>query len=362
MKKIGILTFQNTINYGADLQLYALYQVLQNAGVKPMIINYENEAIRIRETPTLKDQKTLKSIILYVVQKVMTVKKRKKFNEFKRKQFKFTNTKYTKENLSSVKEEINNIIVGSDQIWNTNLTNGDMNYFLPFDGVSKYSYAASFGVNDLNLLSDVERVSQLLRKFDYISTREIHGKEIVEKIGDVNAQLVLDPTFLLSKKDWTDFGNNSPYRIEDKYILLYFIKEKESIQFAKKYAADKGYKLKYISMRPYAGKGIETVSNAGPEDFIKLISNAEGVITGSYHGFILSLNLNIPVIVSMDTGKYNRNSRMESIFELFDLDKRLIVYNKNKKNQDFFSDYLRFNTALEEYRKLSIQVIENIIN
>lgn len=45
MKKYGILTFQNTINYGAELQIYALYNTLNSMGLNIRIIQYYNDNI-----------------------------------------------------------------------------------------------------------------------------------------------------------------------------------------------------------------------------------------------------------------------------------------------------------------------------
>lgn len=38
--KIGILTFQKAINYGAVLQLYALQKIVRKLGVDTEVINY----------------------------------------------------------------------------------------------------------------------------------------------------------------------------------------------------------------------------------------------------------------------------------------------------------------------------------
>ena len=44
-KKVGILTFHNTLNYGASLQAYALCRVLRNIGADAEIIDYHCENI-----------------------------------------------------------------------------------------------------------------------------------------------------------------------------------------------------------------------------------------------------------------------------------------------------------------------------
>ena len=52
-KKIGILTFQRTANYGAQLQNYALQDYLQNKNdCEVEVIDYQNKRINQTEKPT----------------------------------------------------------------------------------------------------------------------------------------------------------------------------------------------------------------------------------------------------------------------------------------------------------------------
>lgn len=352
MKKYGILTFQNTINYGAELQIYALYNTLNSMGLNIRIIQYYNDNIEKNEFPKLLDNLSMKKLLYYIVRSFTTRNKKKSFRKFEDDYLLYSSNSYCKDNFSSLSEEFDAIIVGSDQIWNTNLTDGDLNYFLPLKNVEKYSYAASFGVG--NLLSD----------FKVITCRELAGKEIVETISPKFASVVLDPTFLLSKEEWEKFGNISNIsNIEhEKYILLYFVKDKEILNFSQKYAAENNLKVKYISMRPFSKRGIETINDASPRDFINLISNAEAVIAGSYHGFILSLNLNKPVLVSLELDPKNKNSRMETIFEIFGMDKEKLIINSNNYDKDFFKDYEKINEHIEDWRLKSIDILKEVLD
>ena len=49
MNKIGILTFVNTINFGASLQAYALQEVIESFGNKAEIIKYKNRGVEAQE-------------------------------------------------------------------------------------------------------------------------------------------------------------------------------------------------------------------------------------------------------------------------------------------------------------------------
>ena len=43
MKKIGIVTFHQALNYGAKLQAYALQQFLEKNGIENDVIDYTHE-------------------------------------------------------------------------------------------------------------------------------------------------------------------------------------------------------------------------------------------------------------------------------------------------------------------------------
>ena len=50
MKKIGIITIHDTLNYGSLLQTYALYKAIESLGVEIELIDYKCKAIMDRET------------------------------------------------------------------------------------------------------------------------------------------------------------------------------------------------------------------------------------------------------------------------------------------------------------------------
>src|SRR5690606_2791095 len=111
-------------------------------------------------------------------------------------------------------------IVGSDQVWNPDLTKASaLDYFFSFlpDEVKRISYAASFG-NSEWIWSDIQHdVWDCLQKFSAISVRESSGAKICEEIFNVNSSVVLDPTLILgSYKELINKGANS------KKTLVFF--------------------------------------------------------------------------------------------------------------------------------------------
>ena len=77
-------------------------------------------------------------------------------------------------------------VVGSDQVWNLELTGGDLNYFLPFvEPECRISYAASVGHVGDNI--DKKIFEEKLSLFDSISVRE---KELADMINSLNICLL----------------------------------------------------------------------------------------------------------------------------------------------------------------------------
>ena len=49
-KKIGILTFVNTVNFGAELQCFALYKAISDFGHESEVLVYESPQIKKNES------------------------------------------------------------------------------------------------------------------------------------------------------------------------------------------------------------------------------------------------------------------------------------------------------------------------
>ena len=134
--KTGILTFQNTINYGAVLQAYSLQQFLLSLGLSTEVINYFNDEVTRRESiKRLKDLKTIKQIIKYFLSMKSMKRKRKKIDDFCKSHIINKQKKYFQGDLLN---DFDNIIVGSDQVWNCLLTGNDYTYFLKDFNNSKH--------------------------------------------------------------------------------------------------------------------------------------------------------------------------------------------------------------------------------
>lgn len=151
-KKVSIITLNGYSNYGNRLQLFALSDVVSSLGCDVSVVWPQ------------KVSKMIKGLI----------KRSPIFRSFFKKEYKLW--RFTKKyvvNNDDKNEEY--VIVGSDQVWNPEYI-AKNSYLVPKDKKNKISYAASMGVDDLQL--DQKRFfSNMISDFIAISVREQSAKK-----------------------------------------------------------------------------------------------------------------------------------------------------------------------------------------
>ena len=358
--KVGILTFQNTVNYGAKYQEYALQKYINKCGKDAEVIDYINENIEKRERPLkLTKQRSIKGIIKYFLLHKYQISKQKKFDEFTNKYVKKSKEKYYKNNIEVTNDIYDKFIVGSDQIWNTNTTDDDYAYYLDFvkDNEKKYSYAASFGYSEIPDRNK-EKVKELLQEFKELNVREEEGKNIISNLIKKDANVVVDPTFLLSKKDWLEISNDIDRK--EPYILMYMVNSKNEIF---KYIDDMSRKenLEIVSVSDFIKKHneqeIDLIHDPSLEEFISLISNARYVITGSFHAICMSMILEKDFFYMLNDN--NVNSRLVNLIKMAGLEDREIKNSEYKKIEDI--DYEKVSQKMEPLIQKSKEIINGMI-
>ena len=354
-KKIGILTFQRTANYGAQLQNYALQEYLQNKNdCEVEVIDYQNKRINQTEKPTsFFKKKGLKEFIKYFKCNKYHVNKWKKFENFRKENIQYS-PKCDKNNISSICSLYNGIIVGSDQIWNTDITGKDYTYFLDFekDSNKKYSYAASFGFSKLPT-NEAEKIIKLVNEFSFINLREKSALNMLPKTNKTK-EFVLDPTFLLDKESWINKMKLQKKREKD-YIFVYMIDENVE-NLTRIYELANREKLDIIHVRDGFRelKNIKSVRDASPIEFLNLLYNAKYTVVGSFHGLCLSIIFEKDFYYVLNN-KYNRNSRLIDLVNIVGLQNREDFSNKNRIN------YKEVHKKIEKEIDKSKQILNDMV-
>ena len=208
MIKIGLITTQFAINFGAVLQAYALRKKIENIGYDCEIISYfPNYKVGGRNNIPLKFNSLKNTVLSFIYLLNLKYqkdyqKKIEKFNKFLNKECNLSEQKYYSYlELKNKLPKYDCLVCGSDQIWNLNLFS-DPSLFLRFENIypdiNYIAYAPSIAEN----LTDrqYESIIKKTHHFSAISIREKNAANILNKYSDINIKNVLDPVFLLSEE------------------------------------------------------------------------------------------------------------------------------------------------------------------
>ena len=371
MNNITLVTWLGSGNFGTSLQSFALHRKLQDLGYSVTFL------------PGCPKKFTIKNKIKYVLgligvdlssikRKIKGEKltpKQRKLKRFIQDNYHLAEAINSKRQLDRIVDNTDVFVTGSDQIWNTVYCFNPF-YFLDFAKDKKrIAYASSMGISDFPN-EHKQAVKSLLSKFQHIGVREQTAAKAISSLLDRNdIRQVLDPTFLLDRKDWFAISEKADIEIDiqNKYIFCYLIGNnswyKEQLQDV---VASTGIKkviiVPAVENKDFSVEGAIIYDAAGPFEFIKLIKEATFVCTDSFHATALSLNMEVPFVEFMrfsDDSKGSQNSRIYDILERYNLTYR--IYNKTDKRWADDIVYSAVSNQINNDRKASLDfLVESI--
>lgn len=352
MKRVGMLTFHYATNHGAVLQAYALYKTINSfSNCHADIINYvpEGYSYLVSSNSSIANEQK---------------KKREKFNEFL-----VEHCGIHTPMIHSVTGNMYDVyLVGSDQIWNTDIPEAaDYEYFLPNlnNEAKRVAYSASIGM-DIEQI-DRELFRKYLKKFNAISLREKSYVEIISELSGKECGYTLDPVMLLSQVDYEPLAEK-PAVTEDGYILYFWYNHGDgglrSIETVNMLARKYGLSVKHtLSPDIFVTKQMLVddggyVFDAGIGEFLWYVKNARVVVTNSFHGAVFSLLFKRPLYIFYPD---IRRCRQENLVDMFHLQDRVIHGYVCPDKLNLEMDYTFIFSILEKERERSISYLKNMI-
>ncbi|WP_157149800.1 polysaccharide pyruvyl transferase family protein [Brachyspira pilosicoli] len=349
---VCLIGFWPAHNYGAILTYYALYKLLESWNFSILVLDsfYKN-------TPSY--DSCIKGIGV----------------KFAKKHYNNITSTLSKEELYKLNKQCNIFITASDQLWNQKLAevntyknteHAKYLYFLDFVDTDKkkIAIATSIGDNCSDLYSnhrELKIIKYYLSLFDHISMREKEGVFFFNKKLNLKADFILDPVFLVDKKEYDNLCNNEKIEIDD-YIFCYVYNKKYVEKIVNKIAIKLNKKVIFSSYTEYGF--IDDV-----ERWLYLIKNASSIITDGFHGICFSIIYNKPFLcLRWDYHESNLN-RINSLLSLFNIKDRVVPISdslldeNNLINYKFllYMDYSNINKTLEIEKKKSLNWIKNAI-
>lgn len=335
MDKVGIVTAHTGYNYGTYLQAYAMKKFMNQLGFDSRIIWQKSFGPKGRDF-------RLKKLIVMTLRMAINYKYSggaiqgytKNFaaepSEKSKKMFDEFSTDYLsveEYSLHSLKKfarsnEVKAVICGSDQIWSAASMYPDPLYYLRFAPQGKrIAYAPSFGKSNIPDYNK-KRISKFLNGIPNISIRETAGAQIIKDLIGKDVEVMPDPTMIV---DWSNWQNNK----KEDYLLVYFLDEPQEyvISDIKEVASKLNLKIKVIlsEHKVYSDLPNYEFVDAGPKEFVEMISKARFMCTDSFHGTIFSiLGKTNFFTYPRNYGKVqSQNSRIETLLSHYDLEDRL---------------------------------------
>ena len=307
--KVGIYTFIAANNYGAVLQAFALKQYLCDQGCDAYCMDYRPGYLADKYVPFSLCRLNQKgSFIRNLLKEILLYRGLKRKNEL------FENFRKKNLNLSLDNERnFDYYIVGSDQVWNYEITQGDSVFLgdIPNARNNIITYAASMEKGMAPEYCGDFR--NRLKNFFAISVREESLKNKLKVDFDQQSTLVVDPTFLLSAKDWHRFG--IPYSGYDQnYVFMYgFGFTEKEMNAVRIFADKKGLSLIVATSGVKYKKHYK--NDISPEQFVYLIEHAAYVVTNSFHGTAYSVIFEKNYLQLPKKGQ-KRSIRVENLLKL----------------------------------------------
>ncbi len=366
--KIGIITLNSHANYGGILQAYALSTILKTLGHDAKVVYlpvrwnlpwYKKPWVYVKRwVEKLKDKDVVIFREKYLTESFAIVsKKTQSFID-----------KYTPHILVDCYTDLQEkdwdvLVVGSDQVWRPDYITGNVeHFFLKFAekwNVKRVAYAASLGV-DIWLFkpSQDNSIRRLIKKFDAVSVREESAIHLCKEHWDIDAKLVLDPTFLLKKMDYESLVIKSNTPVSPGNLLCYVLDENEHTKRIIKFVESNNHLKSFRVNSRYEDYSAPLNERIQPsvEQWLRGFMDADMVVTDSFHACVFSIIFNKPFVV---VGNNKRgNTRFDSLLKTFGLADRFLYDINDIERMNSTIDWDSVNAIIEELRNLSLNFIK----
>ena len=346
---LGIVSIWSEPNYGSELTYYALYCVITQMGLKPLMIERPTSAAWAAQAP----DKTLFQQFPYPANAIAPP-------------YRDTLEMY------QLNDVCRGFLVGSDQMWHPQLYRAFGEYaFLKFaqDNKLKVAYATSFGCERWQSDSAMQcDISHSLQRFDALSVRETSGVDLLKHTFGLSGDLVLDPIFLCGRQVLDELSAKAHRKPAAPFLGTYLLdmtpqKEQAVRQYAEKYGLQPNTITDAKQACHVTTEALPVISDASLEEWLYNFAMADFVITDSYHGMCLCLLYHKPFFCIANTSR--GLTRFQSLLSILHLENRLVMDPAEliqKADQTPAIDFENVDAILQPLIQDSRQWLKNALN
>lgn len=376
--RIGILTLPLHTNYGGILQAYALQTILERLGHQVIVLDtsQKHKSPAIWKFPLCLSKRMV--LKLTGKQKIIFVER---YWNHQRKVITQNITPFIKKyihrkeilSFSELKEnDYDAFVVGSDQVWRPlyfcPMWHGQPigNAYLSFAkgwNIKRIAYSASFGTASWEYsIEETLDCKECIEKFDTVSTREDSGVLLCKKYFDVEAKCVLDPTMLLSSKDYISLIEQSKAPKSEGSLLVYVLDENEKTKNIVAEISKIKHLVPFSVNNPYEyneQKPLNERVKKSVETWLRGFYDAKFIVTDSFHACVFSILFQKQFVV---IGNKSRGlARIESLFTKLGIEKRFVEESKAIKAMKEI-DYDKVFQRYEKIKKESLAFLKESLD
>lgn len=316
---IAIVTLYDNINIGNKLQNYAVQQILKKYTDNVCTLSYKEANELYRDMGWRGEVVAFLGFPREKAEIKRAVKKRRKnFEKFSKEHLNVLPIRKYNQYDYEFSKEYDAFVVGSDQVWhNWSKTEEELKYFfLRFvEKEKRICLSPSFGFDELPEGFENEYVEGL-NGFRLLSCRENSGCALIKKLVGKEAELLIDPTMMLSSENWDIIASKPEYDIPDNYMLVYCLGDiKENL------------KKDIYKIAEEKELGIIDIFNSSelkyyitsPSDFLYLVKHASYICTNSFHGCVFSIlyRKNFKLYQREDSEGKGMSDRLKTLVDKF---------------------------------------------
>lgn len=351
---VGLVGLWFGENYGSMVTYYALYNILNDMGLTTLFI----------DNPLARPDEMYKTSPRKFASEYADISVRRDLGH-----------------LRQLNEFCDTFMVGSDQLWNYELSRryGQM-YFLSFvdDDKKKIAYGTSFGKNGYTGPDGQKTLtSENLKRFDYISVREPFGIDLCRDLFGVDAVKVMDPVFLCDVKVYDKIAEESELTKEYDYILAYILDPTQEKRNALREIARLQNKPVYVILdnprhlwKENYGKlgltnedsNIKVLDTVDVKEWIWYIKHSSFVATDSFHGVCFSMIYKKKFVNFANTKR--GSERVETLLEPLGIKNRLLYEYNGDIPVELLEEDINYDNVFGKMKKekeMSIEWLKNAL-
>lgn len=375
--RLAVISLPLHVNYGGILQSYVLKKVLEDMGHEVSVVDRKVKMPFPKwwKAPFVYANRALKHLRNgdAAPEVFREYRCRKEYPVLGRELLRFIDSRISPLMTDSYRDikkcDFDGFVVGSDQVWRPRYFGNAEDAFLAFAkgwDVKRVAYAASFGTDALEFDSETLRIcSDLLAGFDAVSVREDSAVKMCDEWLDCDRAVhVLDPVMLADVSDYRSIAETSKIHKAKGRIMTYILDPSENkraiIAMVKSWT---GKDAADFSINPH-DRSVPLEERVVPpmEEWLAGFSDADFVVTDSFHGCVLSIMFHKPFIA---VGNGQRGmSRLRSLLEMFGLDQRLVHGIDPEDDGGFFlaqPDWDAVDAVLETQRAQSLSFLTSAL-